>query len=154
MPRRFKKRGRSFLGTRNHGKGNAKNVRGKGSRGGVGMGGGHKSKWTYIVKYEPDHFGAHGFAPVGRKDVKSINLYEIDQLAWKGEILEKEGRREFDFDGKILGCGEITFPIIVKAFSFSKKASEKIKKVGGDAVVKEEKKEKQTEAVKEEGKGA
>lgn len=148
MPRRRKKIGRKFLGTRHHGKGNTKNARGKGCRGGVGMAGSHKHKWTYIVKYEPKHFGLQGFSPVRRKKVRSMNLYEIDQLAEKGVIPEKEGRREFEFDGKILGCGEITFPIVVKAVSFSKKASEKIKKMGGEAIVKE-KKEKKVEKKEE-----
>lgn len=152
MPRRRKKRGGKFLGTRSHGKGDTKNARGKGCRGGVGMAGSHKHKWSYIVKYEPQRFGVHGFSPVRRKKARSMNLYEIDQLAEKGAIPEKEGRREFEFDGKILGCGEITFPIVVKAVSFSKKASEKIKKRGGEAIVKEKKEKKEEKVEKKEEK--
>jgi large subunit ribosomal protein L15 len=141
---RQRKRNRKFLGTRSHGKGNAKNRRGKGGKGGWGRAGMHKHRFTYVVVHEPDAFGRHGFFKK-KKKVKSINLWEIEQLALKGKLEKKDEQLYFEFDGKVLGCGILTHPVTIKAFSFSENAAEKIKSVGGKALTfsDEQKEEKQ-----------
>jgi large subunit ribosomal protein L15 len=56
---------RRFRGSRTHGRGH-KAGRGKGKRGGFGNAGLHKHKFKWMVKYDPDHFGRHGFKRPGR----------------------------------------------------------------------------------------
>ena len=128
---RLKKRNRKFNGTRNHGKGNAKNRRGKGNKGGWGRAGMHKHRFTYITRYEPDFFGVHGFAPARRVTVKAVNLYEIEHLALLGKLEKKGGKDYFEFQGKVLGTGTIAKAVAVKAIAFSEGAAAKIKKAGG-----------------------
>ena len=133
MPRRIAKRKKRFLGSRNCGGGNTKNRRGSGCRGGKGMyAGSHKHRWTYIVKYEPDHFGKHGFTPINAKeDIDTINVGVISAMAKSGK-LEKKGNMLFiELKGKVLGAGEIAVPVSVKASAFSEGAKGKIEKAGG-----------------------
>ncbi len=124
--------------------GSHKKWRGGGSRGGRGKAGLHKHKWSYTVKYEPEHFGKMGFKRprAVRKRLKSINLKELDEKV--EELIEKKMVEEIDgkikinllklgFE-KLLGSGEITKPLIVEAKCFSKKAVEKLEKVGGKAI--------------------
>ena len=139
---RQKKRNRKLNGTRNHGKGNAKNRRGKGGKGGWGRAGMHKHRFTYITAYEPDFFGVHGFASLKKGRVKTVNLYAIEQLAAMGKLEKREGKAYFEFEGKVLGTGAITKPVAVKALAFSEGAAEKIKKAGGSASTFEAKAEK------------
>jgi large subunit ribosomal protein L15 len=120
--------------------GSHKKWRGGGSRGGRGKAGLHKHKWSYVVKYEPEHFGKKGFKrPLAvRKEIKTINLEELEKISEK--IAEKEGEK-FKINAvklgyeKVLGKGRITKPLIVEARCFSKKAVEKLEKAGGKAVV-------------------
>ena len=137
------KRNRKFNGTRNHGKGNAKNRRGKGGKGGWGRAGTHKHRFTYMTVYERHwmhHGGRFGFANQNAPaELEVINLYEIDQLARNGKIEKREGKLTFDFEGKVLGTGSITVPITVRALAFSEKAKEKLKACGGSAVMPEPK---------------
>jgi len=123
MPRRFKKRINHYRGTRRCGHGNIKNKRGKGNRGGRGYAGSNKHRWTYIIKYEPDHLGKHGFTSPKQKGkpLPVMNLWELGRLT----------DSEITFHGKVLGTGNINRPIKVKALAWSKKAEAKIKEAGG-----------------------
>src|SRR5438445_10928728 len=53
-------RTRKLRGSRTHGRGK-KHGRGAGGRGGTGNAGLHKHKRKWMIKYDPDHFGRHGF---------------------------------------------------------------------------------------------
>ena len=145
MVNRKGKRNRKFNGTRNHGKGNAKNRRGKGGKGGWGRAGTGKHRFTYVAVYERHWMkngGRYGFAnQTARAELPVMNLYEIDQLVQKGKIEKKDGKFTFDFEGKVLGTGSITVPITVRALAFSEKAKEKLKACGGSAVMPEPKAE-------------
>lgn len=135
---RLKKRNRKFFGSRNHGKGNAKNRRGKGGKGGWGRAGMHKHRFSYVAVYEREWMaaGGHmGFHSVIKPAItKTLNVYEIEQLAQKGKLEKRDGKYFFEFGGKILGSGQISVPVTVKALAFSEGAAEKIKKAGGSAV--------------------
>jgi large subunit ribosomal protein L15 len=123
---RHEKRSRKYLGTRSWGAGNIKNRRGSGSRGGVGRAG-KKHKFTRIVKYELDRLHHRGFAPWRKSKLNEINLDSVSKAA--------QGKPELELYGyKVLGGGSITVPVKVKASGFSKKAAEKIKQAGGEAV--------------------
>lgn len=128
--RRFKK-----LGQRTRGHGDTKNMRGSGTRGGKGLAGSHKHKWTKYYK----KFGTEEKQILSRKIVNAIN---IDQLVEMLPGLLADGRASKEagmvvVDGtkigfqKLLSRGEISEKIIVREMKASKKAVEKIKKAGG-----------------------
>ncbi len=127
-------RTKHFRGTRTHGRGK-KAGRGAGLRGGRGNAGMHKHKWIYTVKYEPDHFGRHGFKrPQGTvKEVKTINVGSLaEQFAGQKEVdLAKAG-----YD-KLLGSGAISVAMTVTVSEASAKAKEKLEAAGGKVVVAE-----------------
>ncbi len=117
--------------------GSHKKWRGGGSRGGRGRAGAHKHKWSYVVKYEPERFGKHGFKrPVGAvKKIRAINLRDIEKIA-NAENKKEINIKDFGFE-KVLGSGKLSGPIVVKAESFSKSAVRKIEQAGGKAVIDE-----------------
>ena len=128
MTERNKKKSRKFLGSRSWGVGNIKNNRGKGSRGGVGKGG-IKHKWSYNVVYARETLGSTGFKPWKPKRLEEIDLSGISKEIPSGEkpTIEKRGF-------KVLSSGILIKPAIIRASAFSKKAEEKIKSAGGEAV--------------------
>lgn len=141
---RRKKKFRKFRGQRSYGFGSHKKHRGGGSRGGRGMAGLHKHKWSYTVKYLPEHFGKVGFKrPVKIvEEVRAVNLKQLDQLAdklLKEKIAEKEDEKiKIDVSKlgyeKVLGSGKLTQPLIIEAKVFSKQAIKKIEETGGKVV--------------------
>lgn len=139
MAKRQGKRNRKFNGTRNHGKGNAKNRRGKGGKGGWGRAGTGKHRFSYVTVYERDfmaHGGRFGFSnPTTGPKMPTANVYEIDQLARGAKLEKRDGKDVFEFEGKILGSGFITKPVKVIALAFSAIAKEKITKAGGSAEI-------------------
>jgi large subunit ribosomal protein L15 len=117
-------------GTRTIGRGTMKKWRGKGHRGGKGYSGSKKHRKSWILRFEPEHLGKRGFISKTSKSVKAVNVRDLERLAGeKKEIVLKE----LGFD-KVLGSGEITKKLVVKANSFSRQAKEKIEKAGGKAV--------------------
>lgn len=129
-----------FRGSRTHGRGK-KAGRGAGLRGGRGNAGLHKHKWISIVKYDPEHFGHHGFKrpqSVVRSKV-TINLSEIElalpALSKDGFAAEKDGKWTVDLTrmgvDKLLGSGRISRPLTIKVAEASASAEEKLKAVGG-----------------------
>ena len=129
-----------FRGSRTHGRGK-KAGRGAGLRGGRGNAGLHKHKWIWIVKYDPEHFGHHGFKrPQSVVYSKiTINLSEIEQslpsLSRDGFAVEKEGKWTVDLNklgvDKLLGSGRISTPLTIRVSEASASAQEKLKKAGG-----------------------
>ncbi len=168
--KRTKKKSTKSRGSR-YGRGNTKNGRGSGCKGGVGHAGSFMHKFSQMLKYYPEQFDVSGFhCPTTRK-VKEINVFEINnmcvsmrdthhpsrngemKMAKKGEISQKDGKYSFEFDGKVLGDGEISVPVLVKAKAASKSAQEKITKAGGSITLPAPKPEAvKTEAGKEAGK--
>jgi large subunit ribosomal protein L15 len=140
---RREKKVRKFRGHRTYGYGSHKKHRGKGSRGGRGFAGMHKHKWSYTVKYAPDHFGKRGFKRPFTKEIKAINVEELEKMSeslLEKKLAEKENDKikinvlKLGYE-KVLGSGKITKPLIVEAKFFSKKAVRKIEEAGGKAVV-------------------
>ncbi len=132
MVRRHSRKIKKFRGHSSYGKGNTKNKRGSGNKGGVGRGGMQKHRWTYAVKYNKGFYGAHGFNSQTKKQVDTINLWSINQDIQNNKLEKKGDKYEFSFSGKVLGCGFLSSPVIIKADSASKKAIEKIEKSGGE----------------------
>jgi large subunit ribosomal protein L15 len=128
---RREKKHRKFRGRRTY-HGSHKKARGGGSRGGRGKAGLHKHKWSYVVKYEPEHFGKIGFKPPRKKEVGCINLKELDKIA-KERNLDKLNVLELGYE-KVLGEGKLSKPLTIEAKFFSKQALRKIEEAGGKAV--------------------
>jgi large subunit ribosomal protein L15 len=132
-----------YRGSRTHGRGK-KAGRGAGLRGGRGNAGLHKHKWISTVKYDPEHFGRHGFKrPQSVVSSKvTINLSDLEQLlprlAEEGGAVEKDGRWSVDLDklgiDKLLGSGKVTKPLVVKVAEASGNAETKLKAAGGELV--------------------
>lgn len=142
MPHKLRKT-RKLRGSRTHGWGQVGQHRKHGMKGGRGKAGGHKHKWTYIVKYEPDYFSRRGFrCPTGRGELKTINLGELDELVDRlveeNKLNMEEGKYVVDLEKlgyeKLLGEGEVSKPLIVKTKFYSKLAEKKIQDVGGQLV--------------------
>ncbi len=127
MPTRERKV-RRMRGSRTHGYGQVGQHRHSGKRGGHGNAGLHKHKWTYTVKYAPDHFGRDNFRPpVQKKPSRWINVGMLDQISG--------GRRKLNLTEmgyeKLLGSGKVSFPYEITVESYTERAKEKIEKAGG-----------------------
>lgn len=124
--------------------GSHKKWRGGGSRGGRGQANLKKHKWTYTVKYDPNHFGKQGIKPPTPRKIKAINIRDLDQLTEKlleQKLAEKEGNKikidlgKIGYD-KLLGAGKVSKALIVEAKYFSKNAIKKLEEADGQAIVK------------------
>jgi large subunit ribosomal protein L15 len=129
MTARFRKKARKLRGSKTHGWGSKKKHRGAGSRGGRGNAGLLKHKRSWMLKYDPHHFGKYGFLPVTSRKPQAINLYELQKIA-KGPEVDL-GALGYE---KLLGKGNIEKPITVKVRACSEKAKEKIESVGGKVI--------------------
>lgn len=132
--RRRKKINRK-LGERTRGNGDTKNRRGAGSRGGRGLAGSHKHKYS---KYA-GKFGKEKRKILSRKTVKAVNIEQLVQampgLLAKGKAVQEGGATVIDgnaigFD-KLLSRGNLEEKWIVRNIKASKKAVEKIKNAKG-----------------------
>ncbi len=132
MPVRRERKVNKLRGKRRHGRGNVKNRRGSGNRGGKGNAGLHKHKWSYVVKYEKDRYGNNGFVRhVKKKELPVVNLWEIDNMVKRGEIKKEGDGYKYEFKGKVLGSGNVSYPIIIKAIKYTEKAAKKVEAAGG-----------------------
>lgn len=96
------------------------------------MAGLHKHKWSYTVKYAPDHFGSNKWHPPNQVEVNRwINLYQIENLSHNGGEIDLVS---LGYD-KLLGQGSVRSALKVKALRASASAIEKIKAAGGSIEV-------------------
>lgn len=133
-------------GSHTHGWGAMKKHRGSGNRGGAGMAGTGKradSKKPSIWK-DTHYFGKFGFKKKGQIiDIKPINIEylekNLDRLL-SDKSIAKEGDfyvidvKKIGFN-KVLGCGKISNKYKITSDFFSKKAQEKIRSAGGEAII-------------------
>jgi large subunit ribosomal protein L15 len=99
-----------------------------GAKGGSGMAGLHKHKWSYTVKYAPDHFGSNKWhPPVQITTSRWINLCQLEALAPSNNELDLVA---LGYD-KLLGQGTLHKALKVKVARASESAVEKIKAAGG-----------------------
>lgn len=135
-----------FRGTHTHGRGFKKKARGSGHRGGKGMAGSGKradQKKTLILNlYGNDYFGKD--RAIRRKQaakLKAINIVQIIQnlqsFIKKKHAVHEDNTIKIDLSGyKILSQGEVKEKLIITASAASKTAIEKIKKAGGEVIIK------------------
>ncbi|NYZ76840.1 uL15 family ribosomal protein [Candidatus Micrarchaeota archaeon] len=136
MVKRKARRHRQYLGSRSHGRGNAKCGRGSGERGGVGNAGMCKHKGSWIALHDKDYYGrsSRGFVNLAKKKPmkKLAHLYDINHKALTGKLEKKGEKYVFEFRGKILSTGNVTVPVSIKALEWSGRTEEKVKAAGGD----------------------
>lgn len=124
---------RKLRGSRTHGWGQVGQHRKSGRKGGRGKAGLHKHKWSWTVKYAPDHFSKDPLKPKkGSKPRKWINLSKLEELA-QTRNLQEINLTELGYD-KLLGSGEIKTPIKVMVKAYTKQAKSKIEAVGGQLI--------------------
>lgn len=113
--------------------GNTKNWRGGGSRGGRGRAGSHKHKYS---KYYMT-FGTKIRMKPKKPGDKAVNLGDLNALIpqWlEQKKCEKDPQNRVVLDGKkigitkLLGAGNVSYELVLKNISLSKKAKEKMKK--------------------------
>lgn len=145
---RRRKKSRKLRGrTRTMGWGRIGQHRKSGSRGGFGLVGFHKHKWTWTVKYAPNWFGKHGFTqpPPIVAEVRGINVGELNEIAQdllrKGLAVKEDDKIVIDVAtlgfNKVLGRGKVSIPLKVITPSITERAREKIESAGGEVVVTE-----------------
>jgi large subunit ribosomal protein L15 len=128
-------------GTRNCGWGNTQKHRGAGSRGGRGMAGSKKQKWSYVSKYMPDHFGRVGFKmplKMIHEDTKvNVGMLDtnLDRLVRDGKAILSGKKYAIDLEAmgydKLLGTGKVKHVLEIKVARSSKSAMEKVAGAGG-----------------------
>ncbi|MDO8528333.1 MAG: uL15m family ribosomal protein [Nanoarchaeota archaeon] len=140
--KRTKQSRRHGQGMGSHGRGARKKGKGKGHQGGKGMSGTGKragQKVTLMTSlYGHGYFGKQGITSKGTERDKRdrINLRDIEKH------LDKYGKKsgdkwEVELKGyKILGEGEVTSKLIIKAKEASKSAIDKVKSAGGEIILK------------------
>lgn len=140
MPTRLRK-SRKKRGTRVCGWGRVGQHRKSGGKGGRGMAGLHKHKWSWTVKHAPDHFGYKGFYRHPRPTVteKWVNVGQLDhihnKLADEGRVEERDGVPVIDLSSmgveKLLGGGRVASAYYVMVPSATKRAVKKVEEAGG-----------------------
>jgi len=140
MPSRTKK----FRGSRTHGRGK-KAGRGAGLRGGRGNAGLHKHKVMAMLKFDPDHFGRHGFKRpqevVSAKITMNVGDVQesIDKLLADGYAVKKGDKVIVNLSDmgvdKLLGFGDVVQKMEIVVSQTSEKAKQKVESAGGAIVV-------------------
>lgn len=119
---------------RTHGYGQVGQHRHSGKQGGHGQAGLHKHKWSWTVKFDPDHFGRDPFRPPGYpKPSTWLNVGDLESMAGHGPALDLTSMGV----EKLLGSGSVSRSYQVTVRSFTKKAQAKIEAAGGKIVPQE-----------------
>jgi len=141
MPHKLR-RIRKTRGSRTQGYGRVGQHRDTGSKG-YRKCGRHKAKWSYVIRYEPNHFGKNGFtSPKNIRQTKNpINVGKLDETAQELTTQSEKGKY-IDLEKlgytKLLGSGQVNQPLVVKVAACSPSAAEKIKNAGGQVLAKNE----------------
>src|SRR5574340_11251 len=142
-------RTRKLRGSRTHGRGK-KHGRGAGGRGGTGNAGLHKHKFKSMTKYDPDHFGRHGFTRHAMiPTVTVINLEQlkdrVPEFESQGHAKRSPGAIEVDLTAagidKLLGGGRVSSAFKITVAAASEQARAKVQEAGGQVILPEQTKE-------------
>jgi large subunit ribosomal protein L15 len=114
-----------------HGKTSTKGEKGDKARAGYRVKFGYEGGQMPITRRIPKR----GFVNIFRKRYEIVNVASLDKFEPNTEItpnlLKEQGLIKGDHNLKILGQGDISKPLIVKAHKFSRSAEEKICKAKG-----------------------
>ena len=136
MPHKLRKI-RKKRGSRTQGYGRVGQHRKSGGRGGKGQAGMHKHRWSYVQKYDQNHFKKKRFTSITQTEPNIINLKQLEEVAARLQK-GKKGKVTVDLKemgyGKLLGTGRINTPVSVKVLSCSEAAKSKIEEAGGEVL--------------------
>jgi len=114
------------------------------------MAGLHKHKFKWMIKYDPDHFGRHGFTRHAMiRETRAINLEELvaclPEFEASGHAKRSDGGYDVDltaagFD-KLLGGGRLATALTIRVSAASEKAVAKVQEAGGKVLLPSESKE-------------
>jgi len=132
MKTKKRKKQTRLRGSHTQGGGFKKKQRGSGNRGGVGNAG--TGKRADHKKKDPQlYFGkSKTLRRAPREEIKTMNLEQIQNK------FQNQGQIDLS-KFKILGKGQITFATKITSLAASKSAIEKVKKAGGEIILKEKK---------------
>jgi len=133
------RKSRKRRGNRTCGWGQIGQHRKSGSRGGHGHAGMHKHKWTWVLRYDPDYFGKHGFYRPNRREIRSMNLIQlstlVENLERRGELKLMDGMPVIDLSalgvGKLVGRGKLDRGLVVIVDSWTERAEKAVREAGG-----------------------
>ena len=116
--------------------------RSSGMRGGVGKAGLMKHKWTWTVKYDPDHFGNKGFTPPTSHRIRRwINVGQLDKIYQRisgNTPISSRKKCELDLTQlgyeKLLGEGPVKSSYKIVITSCSSLARSKVENAGGEII--------------------
>lgn len=136
MPTRLRKV-RRLRGSRFVGWGQVGQHRKSGRKGGRGKAGLHKHKWSWTVKYAPDHFGGNIFRPpTSRLPRRWMNVRDLDGIVRM--IPPKAQPMELDLSTrgvqKLLGGGYVRGAYRVRVRAYTEEAKKKIQAAGGELI--------------------
>lgn len=140
------RKSRKHRGSRTCGWGQIGQHRKSGSRGGHGRAGMHKHKWTWVLRYDPDYFGKHGFYRPNRREIRSINLIQlstlVENLERRGELKTLGGMPLINLSalgiGKLVGGGRVDRALAVVVDGWTERAEKAIREAGGRILKPEE----------------
>ena len=92
---RSKRKINKLRGSRSNGGGCTKKRRGAGNKGGRGNAGASKQHWTWTAKFDPDHYGKHGFKRP-QKMIKKVNPVNLSYLEEQADNLIESGKQRPD----------------------------------------------------------
>ncbi|MEM3852220.1 MAG: uL15 family ribosomal protein [Methanomassiliicoccales archaeon] len=134
-----------FRGSRTHGRGK-KSGRGAGIHGGRGNAGLHKHKYMHTLKYDPLHFGVHGFKRPQKmlEERRGISLHalveSLDALEERGLAKREADAISVDLEDmgyyKLVGSAHVTSKLNISAGSVSERAKKCIEAAGGSVTLK------------------
>ncbi len=119
------------------GKTAGKGHKGQKARAGRGMRAGFEGGQMPLQRRLPKR----GFNNIFRKEIIAVNVADLEARFENGAVVDVESLKQVglvknSFDGiKILGNGELTKKLTVKADAFSESAKQKIEAAGGNAEV-------------------
>ena len=119
------------------GKTAGKGHKGQKARAGRGMRAGFEGGQMPLQRRLPKR----GFNNIFRKEIVAVNVADLEARFDNGAVVDVESLKQVglvknSFDGiKILGNGELTKKLTVKADAFSESAKQKIEAAGGNAEV-------------------
>lgn len=133
------RKSRKRRGSRTCGWGQIGQHRKSGSRGGHGHAGMHKHKWTWVLRYDPDYFGKHGFYRPNKREVRSMNLIQLstlmESLERRGELKLRDGMPVVNLStlgvGKLVGGGKLDRGLVVVVGSWTERAEKAVREAGG-----------------------
>jgi large subunit ribosomal protein L15 len=119
-----------------HGKTSGRGQKGQRARSGHGIRLGFEGGQMPLSRRIPKH----GFTSKFKREFQIVNLESLNILQENAIVSPNELKdfgliKKLNRPVKILGEGNLSKPLTIKAHSFSKSAVEKIKKAGGEAII-------------------